>query len=239
MTARKAVIHEIKIPDRALILAKIENAMRALPLLLPVDDLLDGCISRLAEKYIDMKFEHFNVRKPLTKNEINSQLSKIGEQSEALLETMRKLQEPSIDALNSCRSDGEPTLGELERSLQWLNKIASLATAPNAAKNHKGPSREVYALKIAEAGADDFYNLTGKRPTHSERIAKNGFRDFLAAIFEALDISHCSAEAFAKKAAASWKTNHPVCLNHRDEFESLSPEEIEILRRVLTPVPND
>lgn len=47
MTARKAVIHEIKIPDQALILAKIENAMGALPLLLPVD-LLEGCISRLA-----------------------------------------------------------------------------------------------------------------------------------------------------------------------------------------------
>jgi len=98
------------------------------------------------------------------------------------------------------------SLGEIEACLQSLIDAASLAKAPDDAKNHKGQARKLDALKIAKEAARDFHSLTWKPPTAGQRVKRNGFRDFLAAIFEALNTHH-SAERFAKDVSVWWKND--------------------------------
>jgi hypothetical protein len=183
------------VPDQG----AVEAAMRALPLWLP-SDLCDGYIPALAEKYIYMGVDRLCASKPYTKRD-ESQLSRIKAQSESLLTNLMQLQEPSIDALNSCRSTISPTLGELQRSLQWLNKATSSARPSRTAKTRKGPDRKSHALEVAKAAACDFHSLTGKAPSRS-KISR--FPGFLGDIFKALDMRGDSVDRFAREASDWW-----------------------------------
>jgi hypothetical protein len=198
VTPRKKMLSEDKknVPDQG----AVEAAMWALPLWLP-SELCDGYIPALAEKYIYMGVDRLCASKPCTKREVESQLSRIKAQSESLLTSLMQLQEPSVDALNSCRSTISPTIGELKRSLQWLNKAASLARPSSTAKTRKGPDRKSHALEVAKAAACDFHSLTGKAPSFSKIIR---FPGFLGEIFKALDMRGDSIEHFAKEASHWW-----------------------------------
>lgn len=218
MTPRKKVLDQDKknVPDQG----DVEAAMRALPLWLP-RDVCDGYIPALAEKYVYMGFDRLRARKPHTKGEVESRLSRIKAQSDELLMSLMQLQEPETEALNSCRSTimwpsisrehwagrrapTAPTLGELQESLQWLSKAASLARPPSTAKSHKGRDRKSATLEVAKAAACNFHSLTGKAPSRS-KISR--FPGFLGDIFKALDMRHDSVERFAKDAVDWWKND--------------------------------
>ena len=202
ITLKKVLNQDKKnVPDQG----AVEAAMRALPLWLP-SDVCDGYIPALAEKYIYMGFDRLCASKLHTKMEVESQLSRIKAQSDALLMSLMQLQEPSIAALNSCRSTISPTLGELQRSLQWLSKAASLARPPSTAKTHKGPDRKSHTLEVAKAAACNFHSLTGKAPSRS-KVSK--FPGFLGDIFKALDMRSDSIDHFAKAASRWWKNVRP------------------------------
>jgi hypothetical protein len=100
-----------------------------------------------------------------------------------------------------------PTIGEIETYLQRLIDAASVAKIPDNAKKHKGPDRKLDVFEIAKSAARDFHSLTGEFPTTGQRVKKNGFRDFLTAIFEALNMPHHSADSFAKRARNWWKND--------------------------------
>ena len=174
----------------------------------------------------------FLADEPITEKAIQSQFSSVKKQATALLTTMMRLRDAIIGALHlAIHQEGEtpsmippamkdlyprrPTLGEIETYLQRLIDAASLAKIPGNAKQHKGPDRKLDALEIAKAAARDFYSLTGKYPTASQRVEENGFRDFLSAIFRALDMSHNSAERFARDVRDWWKKDR-----QREDYET-------------------
>jgi hypothetical protein len=215
VTPRKKMLSEDKknVPDQG----AVEAAMWALPLWLP-SDLCDGYIPALAEKYIYMGVDRLCARKPHTPRGVESRLSRIRAQSDELLMSLMQLQEPETAALNSCRStiiwssisrshwagrraQTAPTLGELQESLQWLSKAASLARPSSTAKTRKGPDRKSHALEVAKAAGCDFHSLTGKAPSRS-KISR--FPGFLGEIFKALDMRGDSIEHFAKEASHWW-----------------------------------
>jgi hypothetical protein len=210
MKLRKKAPDKNNFPDQA----AIEAAMRALPLWLPSNVCADY-IPTLAEKYVYLGFDRLRAGTPYTKREVESQLSGIRVLSDGLAENLLNLNGMAADAFNSCRPTispepliaalnsywptTSPTLGEVQRILRWLSKIASLATPPSTAKTRKGPNRKLHPLEIAKTAARDFHSLTGNAPSRGKR-----FSGFLGAIFKALDIRHDSVEHFAREASHWW-----------------------------------
>jgi hypothetical protein len=177
-----------------------------------------------AEKYADMAFECLHVAAALTPEQINSRISKIEKPCLRLLDELRTLREPVVDALNSARGlvdhrrlvltpaacqsgHRAPTLGELQRSLEWLGAICKVATPPNSAKHKRGRDPKLFPLKVAKAAASDFYALAGEEPTGTRN--RGGFGDFPSAIFAALDLRDASADSFARQAVRWWKNDRP------------------------------
>jgi hypothetical protein len=225
MTVRKTARAANKAPDFALMQRRVADAMCALPLWLP-DDVLEDYIPARAEAYAYMWFDHLFDGKPLTEKQIRSKLSKIKQQSEALLVSVMTLDGSVSDALYrtiaECDRSPEipcfiqpemlklhshrPTLGELMAYLQRLVDAASSPIIPcDAVKKQKGPDRNILAREVARTAARDFQGLTGKPPTLSKN--KHEFPHFLDAIFKALDIKSGVADHAGE--AVKWWSTHP------------------------------
>jgi hypothetical protein len=194
-------------PSGALILSRVEAAMRALPLpefadayvpprpLHPHErgirvetpsEVREQIISHLAEKYVDMRRD--SDPSP-AKGDIESQFAAVEEQARALLTRLYRLKTPAIDALNRAIAESAPppidprpkALGDIQGRLAVLIEAASRAEVPTA-KSQRGPALKSDALAIAKAAVRDYYHLTSKRPDRG----KSGYFAFLAAIFKAL-----------------------------------------------------
>jgi len=74
--------------------------------------------------------------------------------------SMASLQGPAVDALRFT----DPTLGELQRTVERLLGVALLARAGKTSKDRKGPKPKVRAQEIAVKAADYYARITGKRP---------------------------------------------------------------------------
>jgi hypothetical protein len=166
--------------------------MRALPPWVS-SDFREAQISTLTEKYVYMAFDRVHIATPLTPKQFKSQLSKIEKESRALFERLTRMHWQITEALNSClfpparRSNRRTlTLGEIKRSLELLSDSCAKETAQNYAKLHKGRDRKLIPLKVAKAAACDFLSLTGKKPSGSGN--RDGFPDFLSAVFKALNM---------------------------------------------------
>ncbi len=221
MTCRKAIgQNEIKAPNWALMLANTETAMRALPLASPSDS-REIVIPFLAEEYAIMAFGFLSSVPPPARKDIESQLSKIEKQADELRINLERLKAPAVDALHLAMKDGHDrpamrlkidprpkALGDIMGRLETLIDAARRATIPSTAKGVRGQDRKSDALEIAKAAAKDYRFLTGKAPDRSKN--KNGFPDFLAAIFKALDRRGDSVENLARKACEWWKKDRPL-----------------------------
>jgi hypothetical protein len=202
VTARKEPSRGL-VPEGAL-QEKIADAMRALPFWVS-NDFREEQIYTLTEKYIYMAFDRVHVAITLTPEQIKSELSKIEKQSRTLFERLMRSQWQITEALNSCMSPSN--IGKLEHLLELLIASCAKATVPNSAKRHKGRDRKLIPLEVAKAAACDFHSLTGKKPICSTK--RDGFPDFLSAVFKALNMSDDSVESFAKKASEWWHKERP------------------------------
>jgi hypothetical protein len=203
--------------------------MRALPLQEPPgpgwSSLLDDggvVISSLGEKYVDIALASAAWRPPPTRKEVSERLAKIEEQAAALLDSVRRLDGTTVDALHlamkarndrlrasaSMSIDPPPkALGDITERLEALKNAAGIAEIPAASKVRRGPDQKWDAREIAKEAARDYKFLTGNPPTRSEN--RDGFPVFLTAIFGALGKRNDSVESFAREACEWWNRREP------------------------------
>ena len=168
-------------------------------------------IPSFAEKYVSHYYDL--VRAKLTqstnKTEAENHLLKIREQADASLLTLRTARGPVVESLNSHRPDIDdlgvsvrpPTIGQMERYLQWLGEAASFAKLPDAIKDHHGRDRQLHERNIANDAACDYYRLTDKQPS-STPDSDGCFCNFLTGIFNALRVKSSVNER--AKDAVTW-----------------------------------
>jgi len=172
----------------------------------PGCDFIRECIPDLAEKYIYFVIPD---RAETSASVTKKQLVDIEKHGLKLLDALRSVQGPAINALNFRK----PTLGEFEAKLEKLVEAAAQATK-SATKTNSGPKVNVQPYAVAVAAALDFPKLTMARPTltvdqvDGKPKTSGAFLDFLSKIFIAVGIT-ASAEYYAKRALSAARRHSP------------------------------
>jgi len=167
----------------------------------------------MAERYAYLAFEYLEERytEPLTLSDFRLHMQAIQTSAAALLDVLRTLRGPAIDALNKLgpssvainrRTPRLPTLFEFQEHLAWLAESASRAQPTADIKDGRGPAPMKTLRKIADRAADDFFEITGKTPSRSRN--RGSFGEFLKTLFGALRIAE-SANSFKQEAVENWK----------------------------------
>jgi hypothetical protein len=168
------------------------------------------------ERYANLGMQYAKERRiePQTLTEARSQLKNIVRHGGALLDVLRRTRGATVTALNDMRGVAidigfrPATLGQLETELEWLVQAAERASRLPEVKDHKGPARQRSAREVARHAADDFYAITGKKPTRNTFMKAGGFGEFLDRIFRALHIAERAA-SFEQEAVSAWKARNP------------------------------
>ena len=168
----------------------------------------------MAEPYAWMAFEYLKEKfdEPLSQSELKVQLEKIRKGAFALGEALRQARGLTVDLLNSRRPVNVneerrlATLAELQKDLEWLAQAAACpyteaTTKLPSVKKHKGPQRKETLRRIADQAANDFFTITGKRPSRSHN--RGEFGAFLADLFVALEITENSL-SYEQEATKKW-----------------------------------
>ena len=155
----------------------------------------------MAQRYAYLAFDYLDERytEPMTLREFNLQMSSIYKTSDALLQSLSVLRGPAVEALNNSLPSSAantfepktPTLGEFKVFLERLFDGASHARAPEVIKDSHGRAPEKTVRKIADQAANDFFEITDKKPSRSNR--RGEFNEFLETLFAALRIDKKSS----------------------------------------------
>ena len=143
------------------------------------------------ERYANLGMQYAKERRiePQTLTEARSQLKNIVRHGGALLDVLRRTRGATVTALNDMRGVAidigfrPATLGQLETELEWLVQAAERASRLPEVKDHKGPARQRSAREVARHAADDFYAITGKKPTRNTFMKAGGFGEFRIGFF--------------------------------------------------------
>jgi hypothetical protein len=196
-------------------------------------DVREQIIAHLAEKYVDMA--RASDASP-AKSDIESQFAVIKAKATELLLSLERLNMSAVAALNLAMGKGSypplrrvavstatmvidprpKALGDIMGRLEVLIDAASQAELPTA-KSVRGRQRKSDALETAKAAARDYNFLTCLAPNRSKN--KDGFLDFLAAIFKALNRLNDSVDNLAKQACEWWRND--CAREDRAELEKL------------------
>jgi hypothetical protein len=200
-------------PDYFGVLRKVEDAMRSLPLWIE-----SAPIESRAEKYAELLYGQIGAAAPMTARQARTHLAEIRKCAWALAKALTRAGpdiEAQLDAFRATSLDRigikTPSVGAMQIAVQWIAEAAALA-GPAPAKR-KGPQRKDFAQEVSRLAAEDYYRLTGFKPTATKRIDGDGFLEFLRKIFKAMEspnadgsaskadgIRHASAERFAADA---------------------------------------
>ena len=128
----------------------------------------------MAEKYAYLAVEYVgeSLTELETNTEIGAAIKAIKEHGQPLLDVLRSVRGPTIKALNAAigKMNGQ-TLAEIEEGLGLLVNAAKNAE-PRGGKDYKGPQRSETARKIALQAANDYFDITQRRPGRGNHEAR-------------------------------------------------------------------
>jgi hypothetical protein len=199
-------------PDYFRVAREIEAAMRALRIR-PGLDSVEG----RAEEYAKLLDRQVEKAPPQTAKQQKAHLNKIygaalrlalaiedaGSGIEKLLEKCPRTRfEMSVGILTAGRSapnavvgPKRPTVSHVHFVVRWIADAAASSVPESTEKD--------FVEEVWKLAAEDYYGLTGRPPTASQRVRGDGFLDFLAKVFVALGIRDESPTYYAIK-AVSW-----------------------------------
>jgi hypothetical protein len=196
-------------PEYFSVMRSVELAMRSLPLLIE-----DYPIETLGEKYADLLYSQIGAAAPMTAQQARAHLAEIHKCAWALAQALKRAGPDIAAQLEAFRATSldrcgikTPSVGAVKIAVQWIAEAAAGGAQTSKARaKRKGPQRKDFVQAVSRFAAEDYYRLTGVKPTATKRIHGDGFLEFLRKIFKAMESpnangSQSEADGFAGASA--------------------------------------